>query len=189
MYYYTTDFKKGLKIEIDKEPFEIVDFQHVKPGKGGAFVRAKLKNLINGRVIDRTFRSGEKVGTPDLEEKSMQYLYFEGSDYVFMDNETYDHVRIDKEAVYDSAGFLLDNIQVNVLYYNKMPINIEVPNFIEAKIVKTEPGLRGDTVSGATKPAILETNLVINVPLFLNEGDIIKIDTRTKSYIERVASK
>ncbi len=187
--YSTTDFKKGLRIKIDKEPFEIVDFQHVKPGKGGAFVRTKLKNLINGRVIDKTFRSGEKVETPNMEEKNMQYLYSEGSDYVFMDNETYDQVHINKETVGDNAGFLLENIQVNVLYYNNMPVNIEVPNFIEVKIVKTEPGLRGDTVSGATKPATLETNLVINVPLFLNEGDIIKIDTRTKSYIERVTSK
>ncbi|MCL4498472.1 MAG: elongation factor P [Deltaproteobacteria bacterium] len=187
--YSTTDFKKGLRIEMDKEPFEIVDFQHVKPGKGGAFVRTKLKNLINGKVIDRTFRSGEKVETPNMEEKNMQYLYYEGNDYIFMDNATYDQIHISKEAVGDSAGFLLENIQVNVLYYNDKPINIEVPNFIEVKIIKTEPGLRGDTVSGATKPATLETGLVINVPLFLNEGDIIKVDTRTKSYIERVSLK
>ncbi|MDA8053300.1 MAG: elongation factor P, partial [Deltaproteobacteria bacterium] len=117
------------------------------------------------------------------------YLYYEGNDYIFMDNATYDQIHISKEAVGDSAGFLLENIQVNVLYYNDKPINIEVPNFIEVKIIKTEPGLRGDTVSGATKPATLETGLVINVPLFLNEGDIIKVDTRTKSYIERVSLK
>ncbi|MDA8053301.1 MAG: elongation factor P, partial [Deltaproteobacteria bacterium] len=112
--YSTTDFKKGLRIELDKEPFEIVDFQHVKPGKGGAFVRTKLKNLINGKVIDRTFRSGEKVETPNMEEKNMQYLYYEGNDYIFMDNATYDQIHISKEAVGDSAGFLLENIQVNV---------------------------------------------------------------------------
>ncbi len=187
--YSTTDFKKGLRIEIEKEPYEIVDFQHVKPGKGGAFVRTKLKSLISGKVIDRTLRAGEKVETPNIEEKNMQYLYDEGNDFVFMDNETYDQVHLDKTASAESAGFLLENIQVKILYYNEKPINIEVPNFIEVKIKQTEPGLRGDTVSGATKPATLETGLVINVPLFLNEGDIIKVDTRTKSYIERISSK
>jgi elongation factor P len=187
--YSTTDFKKGLKIEIEKEPYEIVDFQHVKPGKGGAFVRTKLKSLISGKVIDRTLRAGEKVETPNIEEKNMQYLYAEGSGFVFMDNETYDQVHIDKEASAESAGFLLENIHVSILYYNGKPINIEVPNFIEIKITQTEPGLRGDTVSGATKTATLETGLVISVPLFLNEGDVIKVDTRTKSYIERVSSK
>ena len=187
--YSTTDFKKGLRIEMEKEPYEIIDFQHVKPGKGGAFVRTKLKSLISGKVIDRTLRAGEKVETPNIEEKNMQYLYDEGSDFVFMDNETYDQVHIDKEASAESAGFLLENIHVKVLYYNGKPINIEVPNFIELKITQTEPGLRGDTVSGATKPATLETGLVISVPLFLNEGDIIKVDTRTKTYIERVSSK
>lgn len=187
--YSTTDFKKGLKIEIEKEPYEIVDFQHVKPGKGGAFVRTKLKSLISGKVIDRTLRAGEKVETPNIEEKNMQYLYAEGNGFVFMDNETYDQIHIDKEASAESACFLLENIQVSVLYYNDKPINIEVPNFIDIKITQTEPGLRGDTVSGATKTAVLETGLVINVPLFLNEGDVIKVDTRTKSYIERVSSK
>ncbi|MCL6119900.1 MAG: elongation factor P [Deltaproteobacteria bacterium] len=187
--YSTTDFKKGLKIEMDREPYEIIDFQHVKPGKGGAFVRTKLKSLISGKVIDRTLRAGEKVETPNIEEKNMQYLYNEGNDFIFMDNETYDQVHIDKEACAESAGFLLENINVKVLYYNGKPINIETPNFIDVKITQTEPGLRGDTVSGATKPATLETGLVINVPLFLNEGDLIKVDTRTKSYIERINAK
>ena len=164
--YSTTDFKKGLKIEMEKEPYEIIDFQHVKPGKGGAFVRTKLKSLISGKVIDRTLRAGEKVDTPNIEEKNMQYLYSEGNDFIFMDNETYDQVHIDKEACAESSGFLLENINVKVLYYNGKPINIETPNFIEVKIAQTEPGLRGDTVSGATKPATLETGLVISVPLF-----------------------
>jgi elongation factor P len=185
--YSTTDFKKGLRIEFEKEPFEIIDFQHVKPGKGGAFVRTKLKNLINGRVIDRTLRAGEKVETPNIEEKNMQYLYAEGDEYVFMDNETYDQIKFSKETVGDNTGFLLENITVNVLYYNNKPINIDVPNFLDLKIVSTEPGIKGDTVSGATKPAVLETKLVINVPLFINEGDVIKVDTRNKSYIERVS--
>ena len=185
--YSTTDFKKGLRIEFENEPFEIIDFQHVKPGKGGAFVRTKLKNLINGRVIDRTLRAGEKVETPNIEEKNMQYLYAEGDDYIFMDNETYDQIKFSKETVGENAGFLLENITVNVLYYNNKPINIDVPNFLDLKIVSTEPGIRGDTVSGATKPAVLETKLVINVPLFINEGDVIKVDTRNKSYIERVS--
>ncbi len=187
--YSTTDFKKGLRIEMEKEPYEIIDFQHVKPGKGGAFVRTKLKSLISGKVIDRTLRAGEKVETPDIEEKNMQYLYSEGDDFVFMDNETYEQIHINKEASAESAGFLLENINVKILYYNGKHINIEVPNFIDIKIAQTEPGLRGDTVSGATKPATLETGLVIGVPLFLNEGDIIKVDTRTKSYIERVSSR
>ncbi|MCL4546123.1 MAG: elongation factor P [Deltaproteobacteria bacterium] len=185
--YSTTDFKKGLRIEFEKEPFEIIDFQHVKPGKGGAFVRTKLKNLINGRVIDRTLRAGEKVETPNIEEKNMQYLYAEGDEYVFMDNETYDKIKFSKETVGDNEGFLLENITVNVLYYNNKPINIDVPNFLDLKIASTEPGIKGDTVSGATKPAVLETKLVINVPLFINEGDVIKVDTRNKSYIERVS--
>ncbi|MHB1646896.1 MAG: elongation factor P [Candidatus Acididesulfobacter diazotrophicus] len=185
--YSTTDFKKGLRIEFEKEPFEIIDFQHVKPGKGGAFVRTKLKNLINGRVIDRTLRAGEKVETPNIEEKNMQYLYAEGDEYVFMDNETYDQIKFSKETVGDNEGFLLENITVNVLYYNNKPINIDVPNFLDLKIASTEPGIKGDTVSGATKPAVLETKLVINVPLFINEGDVIKVDTRNKSYIERVS--
>ncbi len=184
--YSTTDFKRGLRIEMDNEPFEIVEFQHVKPGKGGAFVRTKLKNLSTGRVIDRTFRAGEKVETPNIEEKSMQFLYAQAGDYIFMDNETYDQVHIVKDAIGDSAGFLLENISVNILYYNNKPINVEVPNFINLKVVKTEPGIRGDTVSGSTKSAVLETNIVINVPLFINEGDTIKVDTRTKTYIERV---
>ncbi len=187
--YPTTSFKKGLRIEMDKEPYEIIDFQHVKPGKGGAFVRTKLKSLISGKVIDKTLRAGEKVGIPDIEEKNMQYLYAEGDSFIFMDNKTYDQISIDKESSAESADFLLENIQVNILYYNGKPININVPNFINMKIVQTEPGLRGDTVSGSNKPAVLETGLVINVPLFLNEGDMIKVDTRTKSYIERVNYK
>lgn len=187
--YSTTDFKKGLRIEMDGEPYEILDFQHVKPGKGGAFVRTKLESLISGKVIDRTLRAGEKVETPNIEENNMQYLYSEGDDFVFMDNQTYDQVHISREACAGSAGFLLENIQVQVLYYNGKPINIQVPNFVEMKIAATEPGLRGDTVSGATKPATMETGLVISVPLFLNEGDVIKVDTRSKSYIERISSK
>lgn len=185
--YSTTDFKKGLRIQIESDSFEIIDFQHVKPGKGGAFVRTKLKNLITGRVIDRTLRSGEKVEIPNIEEKNMQYLYSEGDEYIFMDNETYDQVKLGKDVIGDNAGFLLENIIVNVLYYNNKPVNIDIPNFLDLKIITTEPGIRGDTVSGATKPAVLETKLVINVPLFLNEGDVIKVDTRTKSYIERVS--
>ncbi len=174
---------------MDGEPFEITEFQHVKPGKGGAFVRTKLKSLITGRVIDRTLRAGEKVETPNVEEKNMQYLYADGNDFVFMDTDTYDQIHINKDAVGDDSGFLQENIQVKVLYFNHKPINIELPNFLNLKIVQTEPGIRGDTVSGATKPATLETGVAINVPLFLNEGDTIKVDTRTKTYIERVSVK
>lgn len=181
----TADFRKGLRIEWESKPYLIVDFQHVKPGKGGAFVRTKLKNLINGRVVDQTFRSGEKVGRPDLEEKEMQYLYREGDRLVFMDNATYDQVELTQEQVGDQAQFLQENINIKVLYYNREPIGIELPTFVELIVADTEPGIKGDTASGGSKPATLETGVVIQVPLFISEGDKLRIDTRTGEYIER----
>jgi elongation factor P len=183
--YSTAEFKKGLKIEMDGKPFLIVDFQHVKPGKGGAFVRTKLKNMINGRVVDQTFRSGEKVGRPDLEEKEMQYLYREGNDFVFMDNVTYDQVYLTKEQVGDQSQFLQENINIKLLYFNGEPIDIDLPNFVELTVTATEPGFKGDTATGGNKPATVETGAVIQVPLFISEGDRIRIDTRTGSYMER----
>ena len=183
--YSTADFRKGLRIEWEGKPFLIVEFQHVKPGKGGAFVRTKLKNLINGRVIDQTFRSGEKVGRPDLEEKEMQYLYREGDKLVFMDNNSYDQVEMTREQVGDQAQFLQENINVKVLYYKKEPLGIELPTFVELVVTATDPGIKGDTASGGSKPATLETGAVIQVPLFISEGDKLRIDTRTGAYIER----
>jgi len=182
----TSNFRRGLKIEIDEKPFEIIEFQHVKPGKGGAFVRTKLRNMINGRVIDQTFRSGEKVGKPDLEEKEMQYLYQDGDSYCFMDNETYDQVFLSEDHLEDTRRFLAENTTVEVLYYNEEPIGLELPMFVELEITETEPGVKGDTASKVTKPATLETGAVIPVPIFLNIGDKVKVDTRSGSYVERV---
>lgn len=186
--YSTTDFRKGLKIEFNGEPYVIVDFQHVKPGKGGAFVRTRLKNLITGNVIDHNFRAGEKVPIPELEEKEMQYLYSESDEYYFMDTNTYEQIMLTKDQLGDAVGYLQEQILVKVLYFKGKPIGVEVPTFVELKVVDTEPGIRGDTVSGGSKPAVLETGKVVQVPLFINVGDIIKIDTRTGSYVERVKS-
>jgi elongation factor P len=183
--YSTAEFKKGLKIELEGKPFVIVDFQHVKPGKGGAFVRTKLKNMLNGRVVEQTFRSGEKVGRPDLEEKEMQYLYREGDNFVFMDNATYDQVYLSKDQIGEQSQFLQENITIKLLYFNKEPLGLELPNFVELRVTNTEPGFKGDTATGGNKPATLETGAVIQVPLFIAEGDLIKVDTRTGSYIER----
>lgn len=184
--YSTADFRKGLKIEWEGKPYLIVDFQHVKPGKGGAFVRTKLKNMISGRVIDQTFRSGEKVGIPDLEEKEMQYLYREGDQFVFMDNDTYDQVYLTREQIGEQAQFLQENINIKLLYFKKEPIGLELPNFVELTVTATEPGIKGDTATGGNKPATLETGAVIQVPLFVSEGDRIRVDTRTGEYLERV---
>lgn len=181
----TADFRKGLKIELEGEPYIISDFLHVKPGKGGAFVRTKLKSLVTGNVIDRTFRSGEKVQTPALEEKTMQYLYREGDTYHFMDSDTYEQVTLAGKLLGEDSNFLQENVEVKVLFHNDQPIGVELPFFVELTIKQTEPGVKGDTASGGTKPATLETGAVIQVPLFLNEGDVIKVDTRTGEYIER----
>ncbi len=184
--YSTAEFKKGLKIEVEGTPYIIVDFQHVKPGKGGAFVRTKLKNLINGRVTDQTFRSGEKVEKPDIMEREMQYLYREGDRYCMMDNETYEQIMLTEEQVGEARLYLIENLNVEVLFYNQEPLAVELPNFVELAIAQTEPGVRGDTAAGGTKPAVLESGATIQVPLFLNEGDRVKVDTRTGTYIERV---
>jgi len=183
----TAEFKKGLKIQLDGEPYSIVDFQHVKPGKGGAFVRTKLKHMKLGRVIDNTFRAGEKVELVDFEEKAMQYLYRDDR-YHFMDLETYDQVALSEEEVGESRDFLKETIEVEILFIDGSPVTVELPNFIELRIVKTDPGLRGDTATGGSKPATLETGAVVQVPLFLNEGDVVKVDTRSGEYLSRVAS-
>jgi elongation factor P len=184
--YSTPDFRKGLKIEINGEPFVITDFLHVKPGKGGAFVRTTLKSLITGNVTDKTFRSGEKVDAPDLEEKSMQFLYESDGEYHFMDTETYEQLFLTADQLGESKNYLQENVEVTLLFHNGKPIGVDVPIFVELKVSETEPGLKGDTASGATKPATLETGMTVQVPLFVNEGDILKIDTRTGKYIERV---
>jgi len=183
----TTYFRTGLKIELDGSPYSIVEFQHVKPGKGPAFVRTKLKNLLNGSVLEHTFRAGEKMGEPDIEEKKMQYLYKDGDSFIFMDNKSYEQISIPYETLGENkANFLKENEEITALFYRGNPVNIDLPLFVMLKIVETDPGVRGDTAQGGTKPAKLETGGTVNVPFFLNEGDKIKIDTRTSEYLERV---
>ena len=182
----TSQFKNGLKIEIDNNPFTIVYFQHVKPGKGGAFVRTKIKNLLNGRVLDRTFRSGEKVEIADISESKMQYLYHDGESLIFMDTETFDQIPISPEVIGDQIEFMLENMNVGVLFWKGKAVNVQLPNYIEAKVIKSDPGIKGDTSSGANKPATLECGATINVPLFIKEGDVLRVDTRTREYSERV---
>jgi len=184
--YSTAEFKKGLKVEIDGIPYTIVDFQHVKPGKGGAFVRTKLKSLLTGRVVDQTFRSGEKVKKPDLMEREMQYLYADGDGYYMMDNETYEQMMLTADQVGDARLYLTENMNVKILFFNQQPVGVEVPLFVELEVAQTEPGVKGDTAAGGTKPATLESGVTIQVPLFIGEGDRVKVDTRTGSYIERV---
>ena len=183
--YSTTDFRKGLKIEIDGTPFEIIEFQHFKPGKGGAMVRTKLRNILNGRVLDNTFRSGEKVERPNLESRAMQFLYHEGEQLVFMDMTTYDQMHMDAEATDGKANYLKDGQECRVLLYNEKPLDIEIPASLVLEVTETEPGAKGDTVSNVTKPATLETGVVIQVPIFVNIGDRVKVDTRTNGYLGR----
>ncbi|MDO9288385.1 MAG: elongation factor P [Thermodesulfovibrionales bacterium] len=183
----TSDFRKGLKVEFKGEPCEIVDFQHVKMGRGGAIVRTKMRNIKTGSVLEETFRSGEKLETPGLEDKTMQYLYAQDEVYYFMDSETYEQVPLTHDHIGEAKKFLKENMMVKILYHKGMPISLEIPTFAELKIVKTDPaGFKGDTASGGGKPATLETGAVLRVPFHLNEGDIIKVDTRTSEYIERV---
>ncbi len=184
--YSTAAFKKGLKVELDGVPYTIVEFQHVKPGKGGAFVRTKLKSLLTGRVLDQTFRSGEKVKKPDLMEREMQYLYREGDRFCMMDNETYEQIMLTEEQVGEARLYLTENMNVEILFFNQQPVAVEVPLFVELEVAQTEPGVKGDTAAGGTKPATLESGVTIQVPLFINEGDRVKVDTRTGTYIERI---
>lgn len=182
----TTDFRGGVRLLVDGEPYYIVEFQHVKPGKGGAFVRTKLKSYLSGNVLDRTFRSGERFEEPDLQEREMQFLYATGNDYTFMDTETYEQLTFAKKQLGDNADLLKENMSVKILIYEHRPIDVELPIFIELKVVDAEPGVRGDTASGGTKPAVVETGATIKVPLYLEVGTVIKIDTRTRAYVERV---
>ena len=183
----TNQFKNGTHIDVEGTIFKIVDFQHVKPGKGGAFVRTKLKHMKLGKVIDNTFRSGEKVELVDFEEKHMQFLYRDDR-YHFMDLETYEQVSLSADEIGDAREYLQENAAVDVLYVEGAPVAVELPNFVELAIAQTDPGVRGDTAQGGTKPATLETGAVVQVPLFLNEGDVVKVDTRTGEYLGRVAT-
>ncbi len=182
----TVDFRNGVRLMVEGEPFYIVEFQHVKPGKGGAFVRTKLKSYLTGNVLDRTFRSGERFEEPELEEREMQFLYATGNEYTFMDTETYEQLTFNKSQLGENADLLKENMVVKILIYQHRPIAVELPIFIELKVVDADPGVRGDTASGGTKPAVVETGATIKVPLYLEVGTVIKIDTRTRAYVERV---
>lgn len=182
----TSEFRKGAKVELKGTPYEIIDFQHSKIGRGGAIVRTKLRNLKTGAVIEQTFKGGEKVDTPNLEERSMQYLYKQDEMYYFMDTANYEQAPLTMEQLGDTVNFLKENMVVKVLYHSGAPITVDLPIFVELMIAKTDPGFKGDTASGGSKPAVLETGASVKVPFHLNEGDIIKVDTRTSEYIERV---
>ena len=184
--YETSDIKKGLKIMQDGNPYTVVEFQFVKPGKGAAFTRTKIKNLLTGGVLEKNFRSGEKLESADVEVKTMQYLYPEDEAYVLMDTSTYDQVNVPKDVIGDDADFMPEQIEVEVLFFKERPVGITLPNFITQEITETEPGAKGDTATNVTKPAKISTGATVGVPLFINQGDTIKIDTRTGEYLERV---
>ena len=184
--YETSDIRKNLKVEIDGDPYIVVDFQFVKPGKGNAFTRTKLKNMKTGGVVERTYRSGEKLTPAALEEKQMQYLYPEGEQYCFMDTTSYEQVSLTGEQVGEAKYFMTENTVVDILFHGTEAIGVTLPNFVELEVTTSDPGLKGDTSSGATKPTTLSTGHPIQVPLFIDEGDILRIDTRSGAYVERV---
>lgn len=182
----TNDFHTGVTVVIDGQPWVVVDFQHVKPGKGSAFVRAKVKNVITGAVLERTFNAGEKLPKALIERREAQFLYAMDEDYTLMDTESYEQVTVRREEIGAGANYLKENMNVVVLSYDSRVIGIEIPNFVDLKVVETDPGFKGDTATGGTKAAKLETGAVVKVPLFVNVGDVLKVDTRTGTYIERV---
>lgn len=185
--YQTTDIRKGLKVEIDNKPYLVADFQHVNPGKGSAFVRTRLKNLETGQVLERTFKAGvDTLKRPDIEEKTMEFMYEDHEGLNFMDQITFESIHLTKDQVGDSVNFMQEGIKVEIMYFNGKPIAVELPNFVQLVVKETDPGLRGDTATGGMKKAIMSTGVQINVPLFVKEGELLKIDTRTGEYIERV---
>lgn len=183
--YSTSDFRRGLRIIFQNEPYQIIDFEHHKPGKGASIVRTRLKNLITGFTIDPTFRSGDKVDVPDLLDREVQFLYKISNIYNFMDPLTYDQFEVDAKVLGSDAQFLTEGLNISLLFYNGNPISLEMPKSVILDVVECSPAVRGDTISGATKPAKFQTGHTCQVPLFINEGDKVKIDTRTGNYIER----
>jgi len=179
------DFKTGLTVEVEGDIFTVIDFQHVKPGKGAAFVRSKLKNLRNGNTVERTFRAGETIGRAQIENRAVQYLYNSGNEYSFMDNETFDQFTLEKKQLEWEINFLKENMTVNITSYQGEILGIQMPNNVDLKVVETEPGIKGNTAQGATKNATVETGLTLQVPLFINEGDVLLIDTREGKYVSR----
>jgi elongation factor P len=183
-----SDLRKGLKIETEGAPYVITDFQFTKPGKGQALYTCKLKNLLNGSTMTRTYRSNDKVGKPALSQKTLVYSYVDGDQYVFMD-ENYEQVLVSADVLGDDRYFLKEDLEVEILYYNAMPVEVTLPNFVEKIITKTEPGARGNTATNVLKPATVEGGYEVQVPIFVNEGDLIKVDTRTGKYSDRVSKK
>ena len=181
----TSDIRKGLKFLMDGQPYVVTDFQFVKPGKGQAFTRTKMKNMLNGGTIERNIRSGEKLEPADVEDRTLQFIYKEGDAYVFMNSMTGDQVTVQGEVVGDDAGFMIDGIDVVITIYNGNPVSIALPPHIIVQIAETEPGVKGDTATNVTKPAKISTGATVNVPLFIGEGDWVRVDTRNRSYIER----
>ncbi len=183
----TSEFRKGLKLIHNNQPFTIIEFQHVKPGKGNAFTRTKIKNLVTGSLLEVTYKSGEKVDAADVEEKKMQFLYAEADMYHFMDQKTYDQVEIPKDGVGDAAQWLLPDTLCDIIFWNGRSISVSIPSHMEFTITHCEPGVRGDTATNVTKPATVESGAIVNVPLFINTGDRIKVDTESGKYLERTA--
>ena len=184
--YATNQFRKGLKIQSDGVPYSMVEFQHVSPGKGSAFTRTKLKNLLTQNITERTFKSVEKVEQANVEEKEMQFLFKDGSGFNFMDTSNYEQIILNDSLMGESAHYLIENLKIGVLFFNERPIGIDLPNFVEMKVVESDPAIKGDTVSGGSKIAKVETGLKVNVPLHIKEGDTIKVDSRTGDYSEKV---
>jgi elongation factor P len=184
----TNDLKNGMVLNIDGQLWSVVSFQHVKPGKGGAFVRTTLKHVLSGKVVDRTFNAGTKVDTATVDRRTMTYLYSDGTDFVFMDGETFDQITVVRETVGDAANYLLENTEVQVATHENEPLYVELPTSVELVIQHTDPGLQGDRSTGGTKPATLETGAEIQVPLFLSTGEKVKVDTRDGRYLGRVSS-
>ena len=181
----TNEFKTNVTVTIDGDPWQVVEFQHVKPGKGAAFVRAKMRNMSTGAVVERTFNAGERMPKARIERRTMQYLYESDGMYVFMDNETYDQTELSKETLGTALNFLQENMDVKLMTYEGRVLGVDLPNTVELTVVETEPGIKGDTATGGSKNATMNTGYVVKVPLFINEGDVLAIDTRTGDYISR----
>ncbi len=187
--YETADFKKGLKILMDSDPYTIVDFQHVKPGKGNQFTRTKMRNLLTGQNREVTFKSGEKFGVPNVENKEMSYLYKDDNGFNFMDQTNFEQLLMTPDEVGDSSDFLIENLNVVILFFNDRAVAVDVPKAVNLRVAQTDPGVKGDRVTGGTKPATMETGLVVQVPLHISEGDLLRVDTFTRDYVERVNQK
>ncbi|HBG10141.1 MAG: elongation factor P [Limnochordia bacterium] len=179
------DLRTGLTIEVEGEIYSVVDFLHVKPGKGAAFVRTKLKNLRSGSTVEKTFRAGEKVARAHIELREMQFMYSTGDDYFFMDMETYDQISLSSGDLGDAPKYLVENMSIGIQFYQNRPVGVELPTTVILEVVHTEPGFKGDTAQGATKPATLQTGITVQVPLFVEQGDMVKVDTRTGEYLSR----